>query len=257
MSTVRETVIADARRGARELTARRLFITFSAHARKSYIYAATKIAGNEGNTLLDRPEEEIVTVDCASLADAFIELLNDNFEDENAERVKVSHGHGFATPAGSRCFDTEVVGNIRKAGETWAMTKRCVFNDHYFVASGNQTRMYFDPCMFTTYSRKEEAISWRFETGLLNMVKRIEGNPSILLVRLPTTYAGAMPKGFNSGFIAFRTSDLKKDEYGALWGRGNIPKGWNDTKYQSKKGAAVSRVNKLLLGAGVIGKWTL
>jgi hypothetical protein len=258
MATVREKVIADASRGEKQLSARRLFVTFCAHARRSYKYSATKIKGNEGSTLLARPEAEIVTVDCASLADAFVELLNESFQNERATRVEVGHGNGFATPAGSRCFDTEVLGNIRKPAEGWGETKRCVFSKHYFVESGSQTRTFYDPCMFTTYSTLDEPKSWLFETGLMDMVKRVQGKPTVLLIRLPTTYQKPMPKGFASGFIEFQTSDMTKDEYAALWGRKSMPRGWNDAKYDRNKAAAVDKVNKLLRErAGVNATWSI
>ena len=257
--TVKEKVIADTIAGDHALSARRLFIVFSALARRNYRYSATKIKGNEGNTLLDRPEDEIVTVDCASLADAFVLLLNEVLEDENAERVEVFHAMTFATKEGSRCFDTNIVGNVRMPGGRWSDTSRCVFKYHYFVASGTQTRMYFDPCMFTTYSTMDEVMSWKLEEGggkFNNIIRRVQSDPTRVLIRVPPSYTGTMPPGFNSGLIIFKKSDFKKDEYTALWGKRVRPSNWSVDKYESKAQAALSRVNKLLREkAGVSAAW--
>ena len=44
MPTVQESILQNARAGERELSVRRLFIVFSAHAHRNYQYSATKIA---------------------------------------------------------------------------------------------------------------------------------------------------------------------------------------------------------------------
>ncbi len=244
-------IIDEATRGAHSLNARRLFICFSAHARKSYQYSAVKVKGSEGNTLLARPQNEIVTVDCASLADALVELLNKHLDGENAERKHVTHGMGFATKAKSRCFDTRVVGNIRKPGETYADTSRCVFNMHYFVQSGQDTRMFFDPCMFTTYSTMDEVKDWTFTDGggpFNRKIKMINGKPDTLLVRVPDG-AGAKPVGFTGGWIRFGTRTFSRDELKSLNGKRSA--GLSDAKYATKSNSAKTKINTLLQSAGI------
>lgn len=248
MPTVKESVLTLTLADGKAMSLRRLFAVFSAQARKSYRYSATKLAGNEGNTLLARPADEIVTVDCASLADAFVELVNDATESKGAERVSVSWAHGFATAANSRCFDPSVVGNIREPGRDWADTGRSVFNEHYFVKTPNDTWWYFDPCMFTTYSQPDEAISWRFDSGggwFSSSVKFIVGDNSKVLLRVPPADAAPKPRGFNSGFVIFASKDFKSDEFAALKGKLANP-GWSDSKYQGQRDAALARMNKLL-----------
>jgi len=257
--TVEEKVLADAGAGGHALTARRLFIVFCALAFRNYQYSATKVVGSEGSTLLARPEDEIVTVDCASLADAFVELVNKTIPTEKAERVDVVTGDGFATRKGGRCFDARVVGNVRMPGGTWAETGRCVFREHYFVVSGSGERMHYDPCMFTTYGTKAEVMDWKFESGggaFNSIVKKIVGDPTRLLLRLPPNYTGAKPPGFNSGMIIFKTSDFKKNEYAALAGRRLKPAKWSDDDYAGHAADAMSRINTLLRDkAGVAGSW--
>jgi hypothetical protein len=249
VQTVKNKIIADATAGERELSVRRLFIVFSAQARKSYRYSATKVAGSEGNTLLARPENEIVTVDCASLADALVELLNETFPSETASREGVNNGgDGFATQQGSRCFDTAIVGNIRKPKESWAMTSRCVFRDHFFVETGSQTRWYLDPCMFTTYSTKNEVMSWKFENGggpFNSFVKRVAGDPTQVLIRTPLDDPSPKPAGFTSGNVVFSAADFKSDELSALNGKRLNPS-WSDSKYETNAAAALAKINKLL-----------
>ncbi len=259
MPTVKEKIIADATAGGKELNARRLFIVFSAIARKNYKYSATKIKGNEGNTLLARPDSEVVTVDCASLADALVLLLNDLLDDSSAELVNVFSGMGFATQQSSRCFDTRVTGNIRTPSGQWGDTSRCVFNQHYFVASGRETRMLFDPCMFTTYSSMEEVKSWTFVDGggkFNSIIKTVTGDQNTVLIRLPPNYTGQKPIGFESGFIIFNKNDFSKDEFKALQGARNNPQ-WTREKYNTKAEGALAKVNKLLNEkAGITGAWT-
>ena len=257
--TVKENILAQCTAGGHALSARRLFILFAAHARTSYQYSAVKLKGSEGNTLLARPKDEIVTVDCAALADAFVDLVNGCIEGENAARVMVKHGgEGFATQASSRCFDTNIGGNIRKPAETWAATGRCVFMEHYFVETGSDTRMLYDPCMFTTYSNKDEVMSWKFQSGgatFSSIVKRVIGDPSLLLVRVPPDDPSPKPRGFESGMILFKASDLKKDEHSALWGR-RENKSWSDAQFETNKNAALVSINKLLKDrAGVTTGW--
>jgi len=246
--TVRESVISVATHGAKALTLSRIFIAFAAHARKSYQYNAVKLVGSEGHTLLDRDENEIVTVDCASLADALKILLNELFPDQEAKTVKVHNGiDGFATSAASRCFDTAIVGNVRRPGETFAQTSRCVFMDHYFVATGDQTRQFLDPCMFTGYSTMNEVRAWNFEGGggqFSSIVKKVQEDPRQLLIRIPQSHPGVKPKGFNSAFIIFQASDFKADEYKALWGFAKS--GWKQAKFDTQKQAALDRINRLL-----------
>jgi hypothetical protein len=257
--TVRERVIAATTEGGHELSARRLFILFCAHARKSYKYNAVALKESGGHTLLDRPENEIVTVDCAALALAFSDLLNDLLKDENAEVKEVGYADNFATQQGSRCFDSTIVGNIRKPTESWSATSRCVFKNHFFVETGSQTRMYYDPCMFTTYSTMDDVMTWKFQHSggrFLNMVMRVIGSPEHLLIRVPHDHFADKPPGFNIRHILFKTSDMKKNELSTLWGRRNKPAGWSDSKFATNEGAALTRINKLLREqAGVNTPW--
>lgn len=249
--TAEEWIVDEATSGARELNARRLFICFSAHARKSYQYSAVKVKGSEGNTLLARPQNEIVTVDCASVADALVELLNKQLEGENAERKHVSHGMGFATKAHSRCFDTRVVGNIRKPGKSYADTSRCVFNMHFFVQSGSDTRMFFDPCMFTTYSTMDEVKDWAFTDGggpFNRKIKMVVGKPEILLVRIRDG-VGEKPVGFTGGWLQYGTGSFTRDELKSLNGR--RLSGLSEAKFTSKSGSAKTKINTLLQSAGI------
>lgn len=261
MATVRETVIGLATSGGHDLTINRLFIVFCSVARTNYKYSAVKIPGNEGNTLLGRPDGEIVTVDCASLADALVELLNENFEDK-AQRVQVSEANAFATQARSRCFDTAIVGNVRLPGGTFGQTGRCVFSQHYFVETGAQTRMFLDPCMFGTYAKQQDAVSWTFDGGVIKgheIVKFVQEDPNLVLIRTPLT-AGAPPPGFNSSFVIFKKSDFKTDHLRAMEGRVAAMQNyrWNDTTYQNNAGAALAQINKVLKDqAGINTPWVI
>ena len=260
MPTVQESILQNARAGERELSVRRLFIVFSAHAHRNYQYSATKIAGNEGHTLLSRPDNEIVTVDCASLADALVELLNIAIGDGTAKRAKVSHGGGFATAARSRCFDVAVQGNIRMPGQTWGETGRCVFSEHYFVETGADTRWYLDPCMFTSYSTTAEVMSWKLYSGggpFSSCVKRVDGDPSQVLLRVPPADTAPKPTGFESGLVNFKASDFKSDALLALRGHRENPQ-WSESKFKTHRDAAMATINKLLRErAGVNADWSV
>ena len=261
MATVRETVIGLATSGAHDLTINRLFIVFCSVARTNYKYSAVKVPGNEGNTLLGRPDGEIVTVDCASLADALVELINENFDDK-AQRVQVSEADAFATQERSRCFDTAIVGNIRLPGGTFGQTGRCVFSQHYFVETGAQTRMYLDPCMFGTYAKQQDAVSWKFNGGVIKgqqIVKFVQEEPSLVLIRTPLT-AGAPPPGFNSSFIIFKKTDFKTDQLRAMEGRVAATQKyrWNDQTYQDNAAGALAQINKVLKDqAGINTPWVI
>lgn len=245
--TVEEWVVDEASAGDQDLSARRLFICFSGLAYKSYQYGASRVKGNEAETLLERPNDEIVVVDCMSLAGALAELINNHLEDENASVASQMYPEGFATKAASRCFDNRIVGNIRKAGENWAATSRCVFSSHYFVETGSQTRMFFDPCMFTTYSTLAEVMDWKFIDGggpFYHVIKQVVGDPTTLLVRVPANNAAPDPAGFTGGWIRFRMNELTKNEQKTLSGRVLSP--WDGDKYTTKARAAMTKINRLL-----------
>jgi hypothetical protein len=72
----------------------------------------------------------------------------------------------------------------------------------------------------------------------------VEGNPGILLVRVPEGHPAPPPDGFTGGWVQFRTNQLSKDELRALGGRRES--GWDGTKYDDKAAAAMARLNKLL-----------
>jgi hypothetical protein len=247
MATVREWVIQQASAGEHAINARRLFLCFSAHARKNYSYSAVKITGNEGSTLLDRDVNENVTVDCASLADALVELINEQLKDEKAETVSEAHGMGFATKQRSDCFDQQVKGNIRTPGGTYAETGRCVFSSHYFVSTGAQTRMLFDPCMFTAYSTRSEVKNWTFEDAggpFYHKVKFINQSRTQVLVRIPDGHPAPAPPGFSGGWVLFNSASFKSDDLKAF--KGKRTSNWSDEKYARKADAACARINKLL-----------
>ena len=256
MVTVRERINADVTEGGNAVSIRRLFMRFSLLARKNYQYNATAIPGSGANTLLGRPENEIVTVDCAALAGALVILINEHFPD-GAKMVSVSHGDGFATQAGSRCFDAAIVGNVRKPAESWAATSRCVFNSHFFVETGTETRWYLDPCMFTTYAAMDEVKSWKFigsGGGFSSIVKRVMEDPSLILVRTPGPPVPPAP-GFNSGFIVFTTDDFTPEECNAMKGRLANP-GWSAEHYKARSEAALATINKRLKDrAGIKAPW--
>ncbi len=249
MATVREWVIQQASAGEHAINARRLFLCFSAHARKTYSYSAKKITGNEGNTLLDRDVNENVTVDCASLADALVLLINEQLNDENAETVSEANGmSGFATKQKSDCFDQQINGNIRTPGGTYAETGRCVFSSHYFVATGAQTRMLFDPCMFTSYSTRSEVKNWTFvDAGgpFYHKVKFITESKTQILVRIPDGHPAPAPSGFSGGWVLFNSASFKSDDLKAFKGRRECIF-WSDDKYATKANAACAKINKLL-----------
>lgn len=246
MPTVREKLMADATAGGGALSVRRLFILFSAHARQAYSYSATKLKGSEGNTLLGRPAAENVTVDCASVAEALAQLLTEAIQGENAKTVSVGYGSSFATAEQSRCFDPRVVGNVRLPAGTWGQTGRCVFAKHFFVETGSGTRWFLDPCMFTSYTTADEAMSWKFLDGggsFYGLVKRVVGKPELVLIRLPAGCAA--PTGFASGFVLFSSSDFPREQLSAFDGKAQN-KGVSDTEYARAAAAAFDRINTLL-----------
>ena len=259
MPTVAESVLASAGAGGHELSVRRLFLAFSGHARKTYQYSATKVKGSEGNTLLARDMNEIVTVDCASLADALVELLNTAMGDNTAKSKGVGHGSGFATAAGSRCFDTAVTGNVREPGKDWGFTARCIFSTHFFVKTGTETRWFLDPCMFTSYSKVAEVMSWTLSDGagcFYRAVKRVNEDPTLVLLGVPPADTAPKPKGFNIGYVVFKASDFNKDALLATRGKALNPQ-WNESTYNTHRDTALATINRLLRDrAGVNAVWT-
>jgi hypothetical protein len=231
-----------------DVSLRRAFIVFTAHARKCYRYSAVKLKGSEGNTLLGRSEDEIVTVDCASLADALVLFLNDLTPDQPAKSARVGHAGGFATASNSRCFDIQVQGNIRMPAGNWGDTGRCIFSEHYFVETGPATRWYLDPCMFTQYSAIDDVMSWKLSSGggiFNSFIKFIDGDANQVLIRVPLADPTPKPVGFESGMILFQAKDFKKEEFSAL--RGKLRnKDWTVQKYQGHADAAFARVHTLL-----------
>ena len=175
---VKEKLVAECTAGGHALESRRLFILFCAHARINYRYSAVKLKGSEGNTLLGRPKDEIVTVDCAAVAD---------------------------------------------------------------------------------YSNIDEVMSWKLVPGggqFGNIVRRVTGDPNILLVRVPPNDPSPAPPGFNGGFIHFKSSDLRKDQLSALGGQRENPS-WSDSKFESNRDAALVSINKLLKErAGITAAWS-
>ena len=260
MPTMRETVIGLAGAGNGALTVRRLFVEFCFFARKKYIYSATKVRGAEGHTLPGRSDAEIVTVDCAGLADALVILLNENFAGE-ARRVEVIEMDGFATAPHSQCFDPNVVGNVRKPGGTYAETGRCVFMSHYFVETAGDIRLFLDPCLFTGYAKKADAVAWALESGGVRreeIIKFVVGDKNVVLVRVPNEVPA--PIGFAGGFIIFKRSDFSPEELGATLGRiaARQKFGWSDEAFKLHETAALDRINKLLREkAGVPQQWVL
>lgn len=240
-----------------ETSLRRAFIVFAGHARTCYQYSAVKLKGSEGSTLLGRPQDEIVTVDCASLADALVLFLNDLLPDQVAKRVEVRWAGNFATAANSRCFDVRVSGNVRTPRGDWADTGRCIFAEHHFVETGAATRWYLDPCLFTQYSAPDEVMSWKLTAGggaFSSYIRFIEGDPSQLLVRAPVSDLQSRPRGFESGMILFPASEFTANQLAAFRGKRLNP-GWSSDKFTQEAGYAHARAHVLLRKAGVTGDW--
>jgi len=191
-----------------------LFANFCDYAKHHYKYSATKVTGSEGATLLGLTAGMQKTVDCASLADAYILLANSALQLRvRCQRVTVgSHAVKWATKAGSKCFDSSVVGNIRTQSGRYETVARCVFAEHYFVEiAGN----YYDPCLLTTYNSQNEVQSWMLNDGhgdYLNKLFRIASDPSHLLIRIPNT-TNPKPNGFSWGFLLVETKDLDSAVY--------------------------------------------
>jgi hypothetical protein len=151
-------------------------------------YAATAVKGYDGESLLQQAVGAPRTLDCASLATALKLLLNEYLHNDEATVEQIGHADGFATKAGSKCFNTKVSGNIRQPSKDLADTSRCVFKSHYFVRSGNSAQLLLDPCLFKTYSTTGEVKDWLLEPGYapFDRMRKIQGHPDKFLVMVPS-----------------------------------------------------------------------
>lgn len=256
MATVREWVIEQTLQDGRQASVRRLFFCFSLYARKHYSYAATAVKGSDGLSLLEHPVGTPATVDCASLAKALELLLNEYLDDDDAKTDSVGHADGFATKAGSRCFDTKVVGNIRKPGEDLAGTSRCVFKTHYFVRSGSSTKLLLDPCMFTTYSTTDEIKDWLLTPGYapFDKMRTIAGHPDKFLVMVPSADNKHLKApGFQESYVMFNFRMLNPDEQKMFFGFRNS--GFSLQKYNATCEVTLKKINLLLRNAGIKGQY--
>ena len=160
----------------------------------------------------------------------------------------------------NRPFDVAVQGNIRMPGQTWGETGRCVFSEHYFVETGADTRWYLDPCMFTSYSTTAEVMSWKLYSGggpFSSCVKRVDGDATQVLLRVPPADTAPKPNGFESGLVNFKSADFKSDALLALRGHRENPQ-WSESKFKTHRDTAMATINKLLRErAGVNAEWSV
>ena len=218
MTTAREAILngthnLDGKTGSVHLDD--LFDNFCDYAKKNFDYSSVKILGSEGSTILKTLKGTRKTVDCASLADAFVIMANEDLNLKVSKRVMVgSSAQSWATAANSKCFDVKIKGSIRPPKGQYAQIGRCVFSEHYFVQAGNA---FYDPCMLTKYISKQQVQSWNLTTGwgkYCNQLYLIKEDPLHLLIRLP---APEKPPGFNSGMLLVETKDINKADYKAAF----------------------------------------
>ena len=191
-----------------------LFANFCDYAKRYYTYSATKVTGSGGSALLGQAAGLQKTVDCASLADAFVLMANGALQLRiPCRRVMVgSTAVKWATKAGTKCFDANVVGNIRTQSGKYATVSRCIFAEHYFTEVAGS---YYDPCLLASYHAQNEVQSWMLADAkgdYLNKLFRINNDPAHLLIRIPNT-TNPVPKGFSWGFLLVETNDLDSSVY--------------------------------------------
>lgn len=254
MATVREWVIEQTTENGETATVNRLFYCFSLYARKHYNYSATATQGSDGESLLNDPIGTPRTVDCANLAKALMLLLNECLEDDDASVVNVGHADGFATKAASKCFDIKVSGNIRRPGRELSDISRCIFKSHYFVLTGNSTKLYLDPCMFTTYSTMDEVKDWLLTPGYapFDRMRKINKQPEQFLVMIPSDKNKQLKApGFQESYLLLSFSKLTSDEKRMF--DGFRSSGLDLVAYNALCKSALDKINLELKNAGIKG----
>ncbi|GDX53270.1 hypothetical protein LBMAG27_23170 [Bacteroidota bacterium] len=113
----------------------------------------------------------------------------------------------FISKPNYKCFDTKVVGNMANPGST-NFNLGCFFSGHFFVECENK---FYDPCLSTIYSSKEEPILYKastINTGAVPMYAFGSGKTVIILRQL----LGTVVPGFETTFEVLSPfkDDLKK-----------------------------------------------
>jgi hypothetical protein len=112
------------------------------HAPTTYIRAEDILDGtNQGQVF------------CQPLAGAFYLLVKEVMGAARPTSAPASVATTFVTKAGYRSIDKNVVGNVRRPFNTYAMENRCLFSEHHFYKIGPT---WYDPTLCQTYASEEE-----------------------------------------------------------------------------------------------------
>ncbi len=158
------------------------------YAKSHWSYTASGSTG--GDALL---AGTAVAAPCGGIATALKRVFTQGLgvPEGDIEYIRVT-GYVWTGPE-YLCFDPKVTGNLRRLDQM-DYRNGCVFNEHYYLKCSGR---YYDPCLSTTYLRKDQSIKASF-SGL--RILTIGTNRKMLITEDKHTILLYMPQERVQGF---------------------------------------------------------